>query len=203
MSTTRAVTGIKYSEPLIFDRSRPGRIGFSLTSRATDGDCDDIPAALRRTTPPALPEISEPEAVRHYVRLSQHNFAVDHGMYPLGSCTMKYNPKINEVAARMPGFAELHPYMPEAAAQGALHGGVAGVQGALLHAAPAQHRHLERVEPGPAAHRHRGDLARRGLGIQLAEGPAELIGPGLAAADGQQTEDRPDSEVFGCHMGAG
>jgi glycine dehydrogenase subunit 2 len=67
-----------------------------------------------------LPEVSEPEAVRHYVRLSQQNFAIDTGMYPLGSCTMKYNPKVNEWAARLPGFANLHPYMPDSLTQGAL-----------------------------------------------------------------------------------
>ncbi|MFH1531794.1 MAG: aminomethyl-transferring glycine dehydrogenase subunit GcvPB [Pseudomonadota bacterium] len=120
MSSPRAVTGIKYAEPLIFDKSRPGRIGFSLNSRATDGDCSDIPRALLRKTPPALPEVSEPEVVRHYVRLSMHNFAVDHGMYPLGSCTMKYNPKINEATARYPGFTMGHPYHPEAWIQGSL-----------------------------------------------------------------------------------
>ena len=67
-----------------------------------------------------LPEVSEPEAVRHYVRLSQQNFAIDTGMYPLGSCTMKYNPKVNEWAARLAGFANLHPYMPDELVQGAL-----------------------------------------------------------------------------------
>ena len=120
MSGTRAVTGIKYAEPLIFERSRPGRVGFSLNSRVDDGVCDDIPRSLLRKTPPALPEISEPEAVRHYVRLSMHNFAVDHGMYPLGSCTMKYNPKINEATCRYPGFTMGHPYHPEAWFQGSL-----------------------------------------------------------------------------------
>lgn len=75
---------------------------------------------MAREIPPALPEVSEPEAVRHYVRLSQQNFAIDIGMYPLGSCTMKYNPKVNEWAARLGGFVNLHPYMPDELAQGAL-----------------------------------------------------------------------------------
>ena len=81
---------------------------------------DRIPASARRTTAPALPEMNEPDVVRHYVNLSQLNFAVDTGFYPLGSCTMKFNPKLNEWAARLPGFADLHPLTPDAAAQGTL-----------------------------------------------------------------------------------
>ncbi|MBM4370013.1 MAG: aminomethyl-transferring glycine dehydrogenase subunit GcvPB [Deltaproteobacteria bacterium] len=118
MKTARTVTGIRFAEPLIFDRSRPGRRACSLG--AVPGDCDDLPAHLLRASPPALPELSEPEVVRHYVRLSQHNFAVDHGMYPLGSCTMKYNPKINEATARFPGFTRGHPYHPASWSQGSL-----------------------------------------------------------------------------------
>src|SRR5699024_9443220 len=76
--------------------------------------------ALAREEPAPLPELSEPEVFRHFVRLSQQNFAIDLGMYPLGSCTMKYNPKVNEWAARLPGFAGLHPMAPTSMAQGAL-----------------------------------------------------------------------------------
>ena len=83
-------------------------------------DAHAVFGRLARSNPPRLPEVSEPEVVRHYVRLSQQNFAIDTGMYPLGSCTMKYNPKVNEWACRLPGFAELHPYMPPELAQGAL-----------------------------------------------------------------------------------
>jgi glycine dehydrogenase subunit 2 len=169
MSTTRAVTGIKYAEPLIFERSRPGRVGFSLTSRATDDDCEDIPAALRRTTPPALPEISEPEAVRHYVRLSQHNFAVDHGMYPLGSCTMKYNPKINEATSRYPGFTMGHPYHPEAWFQGSLAlmwelermlGEVSGMDAVTLQPAAGAHGEFTGLRMIRQALEARGDRRR-------------------------------------------
>ena len=74
----------------------------------------------RRTVPPALPELNEPDVVRHYVNLSQLNYAVDTGFYPLGSCTMKFNPKLNEWAARLPGFANLHPLAPDEVAQGTL-----------------------------------------------------------------------------------
>jgi len=79
-----------------------------------------IEAALLRQCPAALPEVSEPQVMRHFVRLSQWNYAIDTGMYPLGSCTMKYNPRVNEAVAAQPGFAGLHPYLPERWTQGAL-----------------------------------------------------------------------------------
>jgi glycine dehydrogenase subunit 2 len=113
--------GLALDEPLIFERGSAGRHGASLPA------CDVPPADAKallgsayRAEPAPLPEVSEPEAFRHYVRLSQQNFAIDLGMYPLGSCTMKYNPKVNEWAARLSGFARLHPYAPEGMLQGAL-----------------------------------------------------------------------------------
>ncbi len=114
-------SGIAFVEPLIFERGSAGRTGASLT--ATDVPEIDLGSILGSTfsvESPPMPEVSEPEAFRHFVRLSQQNFAIDLGMYPLGSCTMKYNPKVNEWAARLPGFARLHPYMPESMIQGAL-----------------------------------------------------------------------------------
>ncbi|MBI5443537.1 MAG: aminomethyl-transferring glycine dehydrogenase subunit GcvPB [Deltaproteobacteria bacterium] len=107
---------------LIFELSSPGRTAYSLPPfdvPETD-PARLLPEAQLRREPPALPEVSEPDVVRHYTRLSQLNFGVDTHFYPLGSCTMKYNPKVNEDAARLPGFAALHPLAPEAAAQGAL-----------------------------------------------------------------------------------
>ncbi len=116
-----AARGLQFKEPPIFERGAPGRTGVSLAPL-------DVPAveprkvlgSLARTEPAGLPEVSEPEVVRHFVRLSQHNFSIDSQFYPLGSCTMKHNPKVNEWAARLPGFARLHPYAPESLAQGAL-----------------------------------------------------------------------------------
>ena len=81
---------------------------------------DRLPAEHRRERPPGLPELNEPDVVRHYVNLSQLNHAVDTGFYPLGSCTMKWNPKVNEWAARLPGFAQLHPMAPDDVSQGTL-----------------------------------------------------------------------------------
>jgi glycine dehydrogenase subunit 2 len=111
-----------HRDQLIFDLSTPGRKGYSLPAH------DVPPAPLEGTVPDGLlrsglagfPEMTEVGLVRHYTRLSTWNYGVDTGMYPLGSCTMKYNPKVNEAAARMRGFAEVHPLAPDETAQGAL-----------------------------------------------------------------------------------
>jgi glycine dehydrogenase subunit 2 len=103
---------------LILEISKPGRKGYSLP--AHDVPRAEIPLEFRRTKAAALPEVSEPQIMRHFVNLSALNHHVDKDFYPLGSCTMKYNPKINEEAARIPGFAHLHPLQPEATVQGAL-----------------------------------------------------------------------------------
>ena len=120
-SHAQPTQGIQFREPLVFDISTPGRVGCSLSRAITDSAGEvAIPAALQRRSAPRWPEVSEPEAVRHFVRLSQQNFCIDVGMVPLGSCTMKYNPKINETVARFPGFARLHPLAPVSWMQGAL-----------------------------------------------------------------------------------
>jgi glycine dehydrogenase subunit 2 len=109
-------------EPLIFDLSVPGRTGASLPSLDVPekGRGDVLPDSLLRTEPAELPEMSEPEVVRHFVRLSTLNFHVDKGFYPLGSCTMKYNPKVNEDMAELPGFTGIHPLQEPEDVQGAL-----------------------------------------------------------------------------------
>jgi glycine dehydrogenase subunit 2 len=107
---------------LIFELSSPGRMAYSLPEPDVDVGAarTAIPAGYLRKEPPALPEVSELDVVRHYSRLSHLNYGLDTHFYPLGSCTMKYNPKINEDAARIAGFGRLHPLAPEAASQGAL-----------------------------------------------------------------------------------
>jgi glycine dehydrogenase subunit 2 len=107
---------------LIFELSKPGRVGYSLP----DNDVPEvdvasiIPTEMLRQVPAELPEVSELQLIRHYTELSTRNHGIDNGFYPLGSCTMKYNPKINEDVARYPGFARIHPYQPEESVQGAL-----------------------------------------------------------------------------------
>lgn len=110
---------MKYYDKLIFELSKPGRSGYSLPENEF-GKAAEMPEALARKAALGLPEVSEVDVVRHYTNLSQMNFGVDTGFYPLGSCTMKYNPKINEEIAAMPGFLGLHPLQPESTVQGAL-----------------------------------------------------------------------------------
>src|ERR1700678_1653313 len=113
--------GIQFREPPIFERGSPGPTGASLAPLDVPaGDGGACFGALARREAAGLPEVSEPEAFRHFVRLSQWNFCIDSQLYPLGSCTMKYNPKINEWAARIPGFLSLHPMTPDDLAQGTL-----------------------------------------------------------------------------------
>lgn len=111
---------MKYYDKLIFELSKESRTAFSLPEDKFGGNLSDIPSDLRRKEGPLLPEVSEVDVVRHYTNLSQMNFGVDTGFYPLGSCTMKYNPKINEQVSSMPAFARLHPLQPECSVKGAL-----------------------------------------------------------------------------------
>ncbi len=109
-------------EKLIFERSRPGRRGFKVPQADVPEKPLDrmIGGTYLRDEDAKLPEVSEVDVIRHYTNLSQKNYAVDLGFYPLGSCTMKYNPKINEQTASLPGFSQLHPLQPEHTAQGTL-----------------------------------------------------------------------------------
>ncbi len=113
---------MKLSDQLIFEKSHPGR--FATALRVCDVPLVDIdtliPKALQRETPAPLPQVSEGDMVRHYTALSNKNYGVDSGLYPLGSCTMKYNPKLNEVTARLSGFLCVHPNQPEHTVQGCL-----------------------------------------------------------------------------------
>ncbi len=116
LATISGDRGLDHEEKLIFE----------LGHGATGVDLPDVQIAadrlggMRRNGPIGLPGLSEPEVVRHYVRLSRMNYAIDSGLYPLGSCTMKHNPRLNEKMARLPGFGDLHPLAPAAVTQGAL-----------------------------------------------------------------------------------
>jgi glycine dehydrogenase subunit 2 len=103
---------------LIFEKSQPGRRAGVLPRYELPAA--EVPEGLRRAEPPRLPEIAEPEIMRHFTELSTRNFGIDTGFYPLGSCTMKYNPRVNERLVMLPGFRDLHPYQEEEAIQGSL-----------------------------------------------------------------------------------
>ncbi len=109
-------------ESLIFEKGAPGRRAATMTAMdvPTEPLESMIPGGMLRKEPAPLPEVSEIEVVRHYTHLSQRNFGVDTGFYPLGSCTMKYNPKLNEDMAALPGFAHIHPLQPDSTVQGAI-----------------------------------------------------------------------------------
>ena len=161
------VTGPRL-QSTIFEKSRPGRGGGKVPHPPKDA-LDRLPAAARRANPPGLPELNELEVVRHYTNLSQLNFAIDTGFYPLGSCTMKYNPKVNEWAARLPGFADLHPLAPDATAQGTLQvlweleeilAEISGMQAVSLQPAAGAQGELTGILMIRAYHRSRGDADR-------------------------------------------
>src|ERR1043165_4506177 len=122
---TKATTHINPNERLIFDRSQPGRMGFSLPPLDVDETSLDeiIPPVFQRDDRlGGMPEVTEVDVIRHFTRISTWNYSIDQGLYPLGSCTMKYNSRLNEKVARIAGFANLHPLAPAEDAQGALAG---------------------------------------------------------------------------------
>ncbi|MGA7243014.1 MAG: aminomethyl-transferring glycine dehydrogenase subunit GcvPB [Terracidiphilus sp.] len=109
------------NEGLVFEKSSPGKKAYKLPPLdVPEVDAAELLGDAHRKTPGLLPELSEIEIIRHFTRLSTWNYAIDLGMYPLGSCTMKYNPRVNEFVARIEGLAEAHPYRPESLAQGVL-----------------------------------------------------------------------------------
>lgn len=158
-------------DKIIFEISRPGRTGYNLP----DLDVDDlkldsvIPSEYLNNEELDLPELSEVDVVRHYTNLSMKNYGLDTGMYPLGSCTMKYNPKINEEMAGLEGFRDLHPYQGDGCTQGALKlmydlandlAEISGMDGATLQPAAGAHGELTGVLLIRAYHEARGDMNR-------------------------------------------
>jgi glycine dehydrogenase subunit 2 len=155
-------------QPTLAELSKPGR-GTAKVPHPPADALDRLPQAQRRATPVALPELNEPEVIRHFVNLSQLNYSVDTGFYPLGSCTMKYNPKINEWAARLAGFAALHPLAPDEAAQGTLElmweleqwlAEISGMSAVTLQPAAGAHGELTGILMIRAYHESRGDTER-------------------------------------------
>jgi glycine dehydrogenase subunit 2 len=159
---------LKAQEKIIFEYSRPGR-GAEGQWPAKPTSASSVPEALRRKQRPLLPEVSELEAVRHFTRLSQLNFSIDTHFYPLGSCTMKYNPKACNTYAMLPEYLSRHPLAPESHGQGFLEcmyelqemlKEVTGMQGVSLNPMAGAHGEFAGVAMIRAYHRARGDLAR-------------------------------------------
>ncbi len=158
-------------EPLIFEVSSPGRKAYSLPELEVPQEPVEnlLPKGELRATLPELPEVAEIDLVRHFTRMSQLNHGVDIGFYPLGSCTMKYNPKVNEEIANLPGFTDIHPYSPESLVQGALElmyklqrylADIAGMEEVSLQPAAGAHGELAGIRIIQAYHQFRNDTAR-------------------------------------------
>src|SRR6266542_5324337 len=163
-----ATTALPALEPLLFELQRPGRAGRQV--RGAERAEALVPAEFRRTAALRLPELTEPQVVRHFTHLAQLNYSVDSGMYPLGSCTMKYNPKVNDRAASLPGFSDIHPEQPDETVQGALGllhelqellAGVTGMDAVALQPAAGAHAEFTAILMFKAYHAARGDLKRR------------------------------------------
>lgn len=159
-----------YEEPLIFERSRPGRIGVTLPENDAGLSHAVDAAFLRPIDDIRLPEVSEPEVIRHFTRLSTWNYGIDLNLYPLGSCTMKYNPRINEEIAALPAYANLHPSTPDAHAQDGLRvvyelqevlKTVTDMPGITLQPAAGAHGELTGMLLVKAYLKSRGELARK------------------------------------------
>ncbi len=176
----------------IFQKGAPGRRAFMCPELdVPEADPEQLlPARLRRTSPARLPEVSEPEIVRHYVGLSKRNFDLDSGFYPLGSCTMKHNPRLHERAAALPGHSRLHPLQDPEKAQGALElmwnlqgalAEVAGLPHVSLQPSAGSHGELAGVLLTRAYHEDRGEIRHKVLTPDTAHGtnPATVTMAGL------------------------
>jgi glycine dehydrogenase subunit 2 len=183
MSTTRASSAIAAADDTltIYERSQAGRRAFVAPEAEVPQRpvAELLPARFRRTTPALLPEVSEPELVRHYHRLSKRNFDLDTGFYPLGSCTMKHNPKLHERVAALPGNARLHPLQDVKRAQGALElmwnlqealGEIAGLPHVSLQPSAGSHGELAGVLLTRAYHEDRGEHRTKVLTPDTAHG---------------------------------
>ena len=206
----------------IFERGAAGRRAFvAPPSEVPETPLEElVPEAMRRRTPPRLPEVSEPEIVRHYVNLSKRNFDLDSGFYPLGSCTMKHNPRLHERVAALPGNAKLHPLQAPEASQGALElmwnlqkalAEIAGLPHVSLQPSAGSHGELAGLLLTRAYHEERGEHRPKVLTPDTAHGtnPAtvtmagyEVVKVGTSADGGVDLDDLRDKtgEDVACLM---
>jgi glycine dehydrogenase subunit 2 len=201
-------------EPTIFELSRPGRRSSRLPIAVdVDAALSDIDPSLVRERPPALPEVAEPTLVRHFVRLSQRNHSIDSGFYPLGSCTMKYNPKVHDEIAALSPFARLHPLAPASVMQGllaVLHelqhaiGELSGLPAVTLQPAAGAHGELTGLLLMRAHHRERlarGEITAEPLGV-LVPDTAHGTNPATVRMAGLRTVSIPTDSRGGMDLDA-
>jgi len=196
--------GLTFEEPLVFERGSSGRLGVSLPPSSPSLDpAAELPRELLRGKIDGLPELGELETVRHFTRLSTWNYGIDTGFYPLGSCTMKYNPKSSEALARLPGFADAHPLLPASMCQGALEliyrleralSEIAGFAATAMSPAAGAHGELCGLMMIRAYHVARGNPRRKVLIPDTAHG----TNPASSALNGYQVvqlESGPDGRL--------
>src|SRR5215472_11253878 len=176
--------GLQLEEGLIFEQDSPGHCGVDLPEAASH---KSRLGGLKRQAPIGLPGLSEPQVVRHFTRLSQKNYAIDSGLYPLGSCTMKHNPRLNEKMARLPGFGDVHPLQPQSTVQGAIElidtlahwlKTLTGMPAVAMSPKAGAHGELCGLLAIHAAHDAKGDSARR---VVLVPTSAHGTNPATAA----------------------
>src|SRR5215469_3758973 len=196
------------NEGLVFEKSAPGKRAYKMPP--LDVPAVDAKALLReshRNAAPELPELSEIEIIRHFTRLSTWNYAIDLGMYPLGSCTMKYNPRVNEFVARIEGLADAHPYRPESLAQGALEIidllqrcliEITGMEAITLQPAAGAHGEFTGILLIRAWHESQGNPRRKVLIPDSAHG----TNPATAAICGYQVENIKSNSLGGIDVDA-
>ncbi len=188
--------------PTIFEKSISGRKGYSLPPlEKTLEDMElQIPQEFARKSAPMLPELSEVDVIRHFTALSRKNYGVDDGFYPLGSCTMKYNPKINEDVCRFPGFAQLHPLQPAESVQGALEilyelgvmlAEITGLEAVTLNPAAGAHGELTGLYLIKAYHEKRKDHHRK---VILVPDSAHGTNPASAVVAGFEAREVPSDQ---------
>ncbi|NLC67868.1 MAG: aminomethyl-transferring glycine dehydrogenase subunit GcvPB [Clostridiaceae bacterium] len=191
---------------LIFEKSKPGRIAYSLPAcDVPQKELDQlVPAEYLRDGTPDLPEVSEVDAVRHFVGLSRLNYGVDTGFYPLGSCTMKYNPKVNEDAASLKGFTSVHPYQPEDTVQGCLEiiyrlgemlSEITGMEKFSMQPAAGAHGELTGLMIIKAYHKSKGDLKRRKILVPDSSHGTNPASASLAGFEVQHVKSDADGNV--------
>jgi glycine dehydrogenase subunit 2 len=197
-------------EKLIFEKGAPGRRTYTLPAMdvPTEPIENLVPANMLRKEPAPLPEVSEIEVVRHYTHLSQRNFGVDTGFYPLGSCTMKYNPKLNEDMAALPGFAHVHPLQPEQSVQGVIQlmyeleqylAEISGMARVTLQPSAGAHGELTGLMLIKAYHESQGQSHRN---LVLIPDNAHGTNPASATlADYKAVEVKSDPQTGGIEMG--
>jgi glycine cleavage system P protein (glycine dehydrogenase) subunit 2 len=196
--------GLQLEDPLLFEQDAPGRSGVDLPEPEPVAD---RLGALRRQGAIGLPGLSEPQVVRHYMRASQKNYGIDMGLYPLGSCTMKHNPRLNEKLARLPGFADIHPLQPRSTVQGALElidtlagwlKALTGMPAVAMSPAAGAHGELCGMMCIAAALAARGERRRRVLVPESAHG----TNPATAATCGFEVDAIPANERGRIDLGA-